>query len=106
LEIEDFAKDLDKCVQKRVAGTNLNHFFGGIVSVKKPVQGAVNQHSYELVDGQQRMATFTLLVGAMIKIYNELLRNAISASDLVNKGNNRKSDSRFKTEVHRISTRN
>jgi len=110
LEIDDFVKDLGSCFQKRVAGGNQNHFFGGIVSVKKPVQGAVNQHSYELVDGQQRMATFTLLVSAMIKIYSTLLRQVTTAGDLVNKGiiENRIQDLKlrfveFQQEINRIT---
>jgi len=85
LEIEDFHKDLEQCYQVRVGGHSQNHFFGGIVSVKHTVAGAVNQHKFELVDGQQRMATFVILVGAIIKIYRELHTEADAAGDNPNK---------------------
>src|ERR1700761_8261654 len=66
LEIEDFLQDLEKCFNKRKVGSPINHFFGGIVSVEKPVEGTVNQSTYELVDGQQRMATFVLLASTIV----------------------------------------
>jgi uncharacterized protein with ParB-like and HNH nuclease domain len=85
-EVEDFIKDLKNCYLKRKsgAGNEVNHFFGGVVSVEKKVTGVVQQHEYELVDGQQRFATFVLLVSVIIEVYSKLLIEARAASDTVN----------------------
>lgn len=85
LEIEDFLKDLTECFEKRKAGNPVNHFFGGIVSVEKTVAGVVKQHEYELVDGQQRFATFILLMASIIAFYKELLVQAEENGDDANK---------------------
>lgn len=111
LEVEDFLKDLDKCFTARLAGNEINHFFGGIVSVKKVVAGAVNQHSYELVDGQQRMATFVLVISAVISIYRDLSNEAVAAGDAANNAIilNRINDLKqrfiaFDQEINRVRT--
>lgn len=82
-EVEDFLKDLTNCYLKRKSGVGkeVNHFFGGVVSVEKKVTGVVQQHEYELVDGQQRFATFVLLVSSIISIYKLLLVEAKAISD-------------------------
>jgi uncharacterized protein with ParB-like and HNH nuclease domain len=82
-EVEDFIKDLTNCYIKRKsgAGKEVNHFFGGVVSVEKKVTGVVQQHEYELVDGQQRFATFVLLVSSIISVYKLLLVEAKAVSD-------------------------
>src|SRR5690606_6000225 len=80
-EIEDFLNDIKNCFEKRKAGTPINHFFGGIVSVEKNVKGTINQKEFELVDGQQRTATFVLLAASIIKIYQELLNEAQTNAD-------------------------
>lgn len=84
LEIEDFVKDLQHSFQKRKAGAAINHFFGGIVSVERSVAGTVNQSEFELVDGQQRMATFILLASSIIAVYKTLLTAASAAGDMSN----------------------
>lgn len=83
-EVEDYFKDLFFCYEKRKAGTPINHFFGGMVSVEKSVVGVVRQHEYELVDGQQRISTFVLTIGALISVYKEILTEARSISDVTN----------------------
>jgi len=83
-EIKDFLKDLENCFQKRKSGNPINHFFGGIVSVEKSVTGVVNQHEFELVDGQQRFATIVLLIASLIHKYEELEVSANSAGDTSN----------------------
>ena len=65
-EVEDYVKDLSICYDKRTSSTPINHSFGGLVSVEKSVIGVVRQHEYELVDGQPRMSTIVLTVGALI----------------------------------------
>jgi uncharacterized protein with ParB-like and HNH nuclease domain len=70
--VSDFIKDLLNCFEKRKQNSPINHFFGGILSVKHPVVGAFDQHRYEIIDGQQRIATFALLVACMIQTYQNL----------------------------------
>ncbi|BAZ40089.1 hypothetical protein NIES4101_60500 [Calothrix sp. NIES-4101] len=83
--VEDFIKDLKNCFERRKSHTPVNHFFGGVLCVKYPVAGAVNQHEYEIIDGQQRISTFTLLMCCLIKIYKELLDKAEKSDDKNNK---------------------
>lgn len=70
--VSDFISDLKTCFEKRKQAEEINHFFGGILSVKHNVVGAFDQHDYEIIDGQQRIATFTLLVACIIKYYKSL----------------------------------
>ncbi|MBD6616395.1 DUF262 domain-containing protein [Komarekiella sp. 'clone 1'] len=79
--VEDFIKDLKNCFERRKSHTPVNHFFGGVLCVRYSVAGAVNQHEYEIIDGQQRISTFTLLMSCLIKIYKELLEQAKSSGD-------------------------
>ncbi len=79
--VEDFIKDLKECFERRKSKTPVNHFFGGVLSVRYPVEGAVNQLEFEIIDGQQRIATFTLLMNCLIKIYKELLEQANKSRD-------------------------
>ncbi|MDF5717888.1 MAG: DUF262 domain-containing protein, partial [Rhizonema sp. NSF051] len=79
--VDDFIKDLKNCFERRKSHTPVNHFFGGVLCVRYPVEGAVNQHEYEIIDGQQRISTFTLLMSCLIKIYKELLEHANNSGD-------------------------
>lgn len=83
-ELEDYLKDLEEVFNKRKIGTPINHFFGGMVSVESTVTGVVNQKKHELVDGQQRCATFVLTVGAIIEVYKNLLEDTRNIGDTVN----------------------
>ncbi len=81
-QISDFVRDVEHCYKKRKQGQPIDHFLGGILSVKYSVPGAVNQHQYEIIDGQQRLATINLLVGAVLKNYNEILKELDSSSEI------------------------
>lgn len=109
--VSDFIKDLKKCFDKRKSNSPVNHFFGGILSVKHSVPGTVNQHKYEVIDGQQRIATFTLLVSCLVKNYRELQAEANRLGDATNKeiirGRIEKLSERFiefRQEVQRVVT--
>jgi hypothetical protein len=70
-EIEDFLKDLKKCYEVRSKGENLPHFFGGIVSVESKIPGS-GRKKIHLVDGQQRAATFVMLIANIVSLYSRL----------------------------------
>lgn len=72
-EIEDFLKDLKKCYEVRSKNRDkgLPHFFGGIVSVESRIPGSARRKIH-LVDGQQRVATFVMLIANIISLYNKL----------------------------------
>ncbi|CAA2136847.1 DUF262 domain-containing protein [Methylobacterium bullatum] len=64
-EISAFLGDLDICVQRRIGGQNgRHHFFGGLVTVNAPVAGSTRVN-LEVVDGQQRLATFAMLISRL-----------------------------------------
>lgn len=77
-QIDDFLKDLDVCVAERRANRTRHHFLGGIVTVATPHVGSARRN-VEVVDGQQRLATFTLLALALRKAM-KTLASQVSAS--------------------------
>ena len=79
--VEDFIKDLKNCFERRKSNNPVNHFFGGVLSVRYPVAGTVNQHEFEIIDGQQRISTFTLLMSCLIQIYKDLKEEAENSKD-------------------------
>lgn len=80
-EIADFLDDFQKAYERRQQGNPIKHFFGGIVSVEKDVEGAAHQRKYEIVDGQQRIATFIILMSRITRIYSEILDEAKANND-------------------------
>ncbi|MFN3753719.1 DUF262 domain-containing protein [Flavobacterium sp.] len=80
LEIEDFIKDLETCYKKRKYEDPAVHFFGQIVCVTGELQGTDGHKFYELVDGQQRIATFVLLVTSLINIYKDIIATDIAGN--------------------------
>ena len=83
-ELSDFLSDFDDLFQATIQSQNMfsqihkarinqsidEHFFGSIVSISHHVPGSSARH-FELIDGQQRMATFILFLSW---IYRELKR--------------------------------
>lgn len=74
--IQDFLNDLKRSYTERQASRDSSHFFGGIVSIKHTVVGAVDEHKYEIIDGQQRITTFTLTIRCLINMYEDLLEHS------------------------------
>ena len=72
--IGDFIEDLCECHTLRVNENSKNHFFGGIVAASKNVPNS-NQPSYEVIDGQQRLASFVMMVAAINECMNEIVSN-------------------------------
>ncbi|WP_287297905.1 DUF262 domain-containing HNH endonuclease family protein [Mesorhizobium sp.] len=78
-EIAAFLRDLELCRQAREGGKPRDHFFGGVVTARAPVQGSTRQN-LQVIDGQQRLATFLVLMvqlkRAMLGLAAELAPNA------------------------------
>ncbi|MES3150879.1 DUF262 domain-containing protein [Sphingomonas faeni] len=60
----DFLSDIARCLKARETGGRSSHFFGGIVAVKTDVPDS-NRTQYEVIDGQQRLASFVLLAARL-----------------------------------------
>jgi len=73
--LEDFFQDLTNCFNRRKSDNQSDHFFGGILSVA-PFRQSVGKSEFELIDGQQRITTFTLLIAALVDIYKQLKATA------------------------------
>lgn len=82
-EIDDFMGDLEKIYRARKKGQPQEHFMGGMVSVRHQITGSANSW-FEVVDGQQRLATFVLLITAIIHRYNEITKTAQKQNDTNN----------------------
>ncbi|TPK59099.1 DUF262 domain-containing protein [Mesorhizobium sp. B2-4-15] len=74
-QIASFLKDLELCRSARAAEEPRHHFFGGIVTASAPIAGSTRQNN-ELIDGQQRLATFMML---MVQLKQAMLRLALEA---------------------------
>lgn len=70
--VTDFVHDLGRCLARRANGLRLNHFFGGIVTVRSDVTNS-SRSNYEVIDGQQRLASFVLLIATL----SQRMRNEV-----------------------------
>lgn len=70
-QIDDYIKDISNIFIHTTPENPIEHFFGGIVAVNKPIAGS-NRSQRELIDGQQRITTTILLIVALIQKYEEL----------------------------------
>ncbi len=59
-ELKDFINDLENAFLARQKSVPKRHFFGGLVCLQYVAQNALGR-TYEVIDGQQRLATFGLL---------------------------------------------
>jgi uncharacterized protein with ParB-like and HNH nuclease domain len=80
-EIEDFINDImklfltyDSPKKSKVIENpkRKRHFFGGIVSIEKQVPQTSTGRVFEVVDGQQRLATFIISLSLVVKSLNDL----------------------------------
>ncbi|MEH0198711.1 DUF262 domain-containing HNH endonuclease family protein [Caulobacter sp. CCNWLY153] len=85
--VEDFLSDITRCLKARASGSPLNHFFGGVVAAKWPIENS-NRSNYEVIDGQQRLATFVLLIAKLSQKMSAVVEafdkeKALSADEVV-----------------------
>jgi Protein of unknown function DUF262/Protein of unknown function (DUF1524) len=79
-EIAAFLRDLDICVRRRLADqSGRHHFFGGLVTVKAPVAGSTRLN-LQIVDGQQRLATFAMLISRLKRLLSAIA-TSLDAND-------------------------
>lgn len=66
-EVEAYLKDIDYCYELNFSGQVYDHFFGQMILRLTEEDRASRQH-FEIVDGQQRLTTFTLTVAACYRL--------------------------------------
>lgn len=74
-EVEAFCTDIKEISKE--------YFFGGVVSVHQLVSNSQGR-TYKVVDGQQRLATFTLFIALLKNAFNEIALKAVKISDTTN----------------------
>jgi len=79
--IEDFIEDIARCLSAREADKQRNHFFGGIVTVRMPIANS-NRSNYEVIDGQQRLASFVMLVAVIVRGMRNIVGELVKKSSL------------------------
>ncbi len=70
-EIADFIHDLRRLFVRTKTKPDSTHFFGAVVTVERK-RDEFARPEYEIVDGQQRLATFSLLQAALVRGAKEL----------------------------------
>lgn len=81
-EVADYARDLAALAARHAAGqTQDKHFFGGLVSVDIQTGEVAQGIKFEVVDGQQRLATFVLTVAAIVDALHDIANDATAAGD-------------------------
>src|SRR5580704_281547 len=70
-ELRDFVRDVNQTFLARQAAQPKKHFFGGIVCLQYAAQNTQGRR-YEVIDGQQRLATFGLFF-ARLRYWNTVL---------------------------------
>lgn len=80
-QIDDFLGDVRKCLQVRDAGDAFEHFLGGTVSVASDFPGVANKQIFEIIDGQQRLTTITILMSLVVGHYDSIDKNKLDENE-------------------------
>lgn len=80
-ELEDFEEDANRLIASRQAGAEASHFYGGLVSVLKVGQQNARGHTYDVVDGQQRLATFVITLRLVFDALKDLAERAVTENN-------------------------
>ena len=65
--LDDYIRDINDLVNKRAEDNSYRHFFGGIVCVDSYVPGLYEGNRFLVIDGQQRLATFAMVLASIIR---------------------------------------
>ena len=80
-QIIDFRDDIQNCLHARLEARRVNQFFGSIICARSSMPNSLALR-YEVIDGQQRLSSFVMLVAAMVdSIENLLMSDSASSSD-------------------------
>jgi hypothetical protein len=81
--VSDFCSDILKLYESRRTNPAKPgaHFFGGLVSVDKFAAATLTGRQFEVVDGQQRLATFFLVLGLLVKHFKMISKDAEAIGD-------------------------
>ncbi|MDY0887519.1 DUF262 domain-containing protein [Kosakonia sp. CFBP8986] len=71
-QIEQFCNDIQDALDKKRAGRNCEHFFGGVVCAQEKTFAAHTKIENLLVDGQQRLSTIVLFFSVIRDIITNL----------------------------------
>lgn len=66
-EVDAYLKDIDYCYEQNQYTHQYDHFFGQMILRLTEEDRASRQH-FEIVDGQQRLTTFTLTIAACYRL--------------------------------------
>ncbi len=81
-EIADFIGDIQALYSIHLNHNKMKrHFFGGLVSVDQYVPNTVTGRAFEVVDGQQRLATFMITMALMIDSLKSVALQAEQANN-------------------------
>jgi hypothetical protein len=81
-EIADFIADLKRVLEQSDADPKSPpHFFGLVVAARHANEGWERSEKLEIIDGQQRLATFSLFGAALVAAANEVGEEATTAGD-------------------------
>lgn len=80
-EVKDFVSDIQTLYRARVAGNPRTHFIGGVVSVDNVAPNTYTGRSYDVVDGQQRLATFIMTISTLVAAIEDLANQAANDND-------------------------
>lgn len=83
-QIIDLLKDLELCRAARAGGKNRPHFLGGLVTVEAKVAGSARQN-VEVIDGQQRLASFVMLMVQLRRAMSKLAQSKDVQSESLRK---------------------
>ena len=75
-DIDDFIKDIKALANKRTTENSHQHFFGGIVCVNHFVSESPEGNRYLVIDGQQRLATFSMVLALIVRELEQIAQQA------------------------------
>lgn len=82
-EVKDFVSDIQTLYQARSENPDKprSHFIGGVVTVDNPAPNTYSGRRYDIVDGQQRLATFLMTISLLVHAIEDLAQQAETDGD-------------------------
>lgn len=79
-DVINFRKDLRDCLTERLKSSSKRHFFGSVLSITSVDSTLINK-KVEIIDGQQRLTTFVLLVSVVVNKLKKFVEKNKSRSN-------------------------